>query len=564
MLTLLNKISALLSRREKYLCVLIILMMMIGAVLEVLGISLTLPIVALLTKSEIIGQNKYLSMISRLINPSSNEQFILFMCVIVIAVFLLKNIFLLYLTYVQSNFIFRKSAELAITLFKSYLNAPYTFHLKNNSSSLINNILLVGQVSDGVLMPLMMLATELFVVVAIFAMLLVADPIITISLAIISCVVTFVLYYPFRNHNYILGASIQKYGQQSFQHLMQGTEGIKETKVRNCEDNFSRGYSICRKASSMAQIKQNILIQLPRFFIETMVVALGFGTLAIFIVTGTTSEAIILKLSLFTVAMVRIMPSLSRIQYNIVRIRQSHFSFDMVYRDLKELPIVKKDIDNPPVIFNNEININNLSFKYEGTRENIFNKFSLIIPYKSSIGFVGRTGCGKTTLLDIILGLLIPNEGQILVDGRNIEENLSSWQKAIGYVPQFIYLLDDTIKANVAFGVPLDEIDEQRVKHCLKTAQILNFIEGLPNGLNAMVGERGIRLSGGQRQRIGIARAIYHDPKVLILDEATSALDNETESAFIDALNSLQGKLTIIMIAHRLTTVQKCDKIVNL
>jgi ABC-type multidrug transport system fused ATPase/permease subunit len=275
--------------------------------------------------------------------------------------------------------------------------------------------------------------------------------------------------------------------------------------------------------------------------------------------------SILLTLTLLAVSLIRMMPSMSRIQYNLTTVRHNLHAFNNIYEDLKNLsPVIIESSDKEPLCFKDKIEIKNVDFAYEGAEENIFTDFSLTIPFASSVAFVGTTGCGKTTLVDIILGLLKPIKGKILVDGRSIEENLPSWREKIGYVPQFIFLLDSSIAENVAWGVNRDKIDEQKIRKCLEKAQILDFVESLPDKLKTNVGENGVCLSGGQRQRIGIARALYRDPEVLVLDEATSALDNETENAFVEALDSLRGKLTIIMIAHRLTTIKNCDKIIRM
>lgn len=269
-------------------------------------------------------------------------------------------------------------------------------------------------------------------------------------------------------------------------------------------------------------------------------------------------------LSLFAVSMVRLMPSMSRIQYSLTTIRHAQGIFEPLSKELCFFEREDKTPKREHLPFNIKMNIESLNFRYNEASPYIFKNFSLDIPRNSSIAFVGPTGCGKTTLVDIILGLLKPDSGKIYIDGIDIEENLPAWQTRIGYVPQFIFLLDDSIRANVAFGVPTDKIDDSRVRECLQIAQILDFIESLPKGIDNLIGENGIRLSGGQRQRLGIARALYHRPEILVLDEATSALDNDTEKAFVDALKALHGKLTIIIVAHRLTTVQNCDRIVEI
>ena len=303
---------------------------------------------------------------------------------------------------------------------------------------------------------------------------------------------------------------------------------------------------------------------LPRFMIEAFIVSLGMGVLLLLVAMGKPLGSIILTLSLFAVSAIRLMPSMTRIHYNLTRIKQYTHGFNMLFKDISNFETEHKKSSPENIPFNSLIEIKNVSFAYENSKKMIFKDFSLTVKKNASVALVGPTGCGKTTMVDLILGLLKPKSGTIEVDGEKINNFLRTWQKKIGYVPQFIYLLDDTVKANVAFGEPADKIDDDRVSECLRLAQILDFVENLPDGIDHQIGENGIQLSGGQRQRIGIARALYINPEVLILDEATSSLDNDTEKAFIDALNNLKGTLTIIMIAHRLSTVENCDKIVKL
>ena len=563
MIQTLKKVWKLLRTTEKTKFFVIIVMMVFGALLELAGIGTIIPVIALLSQPELIEQNRILNLLGRVLNPESNQEFILILCVILSVLFVVKNAYLILLTKIQSIFIFRKAEDMSSKLFENYMNAPYFFHLQRNSSDLMNNINLITQVAVGVLIPFMMLLSELVVISAIFVMLLAFEPLTTLILAAVVMAMGFVIYHPLKNYNFTLGRRNKFYNMEVIKHIMQGLEGIKEAKIRNSEKYFSDAHM-----RNQVELKQSLMLmyftgQLPRFTIEAMVVVVGMGTLAAFILLGVSSGSIILKLSLFAVAILRLMPSFSRVQYYLATIRHSNCAFDDIYKDLTEIEQECKETDSPPLKLKNSIKLDNISFTYPNGKK-LFSNYQIEIPRLSSVAFVGATGCGKTTLVDIILGLLKPQSGKVRVDGRDIEENLASWQKSIGYVPQFIYLMDDTIKANVAFGISKNEIDDTRIMECLKTAQILSFVETLPEGINTLVGERGVRLSGGQRQRIGIARALYHNPQVLILDEATSALDDDTEKAFVDALAILHHKQTIIMIAHRLTTTQNCDQIVNI
>lgn len=562
MIQTLRKVWALLNSAEKKQFFLVIGMMVFGALLELAGIGMIVPVIALLSKPELVEESRTLSLLNKILAPKTPQEFILILCVVLSVFFIVKNIYLTILTKIQSKFIYRKAGDLASLLFENYMTAPYIFHLQKNSSVMMGNINLITQVASGVLIPFMMLLTEFIIISAIFIMLVAVEPLTTMILAAIVILTGFIMYHPFKNYNYNLGQKNKFYNMEVLKHIMQGLGGIKESKIRNAEKYFSDIH-----AKNQVELKHSLMLmyftgQLPRFTIEAMVVAVGMGTLAAFILLGVSNTSIIIKLSLFAVAVFRLMPSFSRVQYYLATIRHYNCAFDDIYNDLTNLEHEYKETDKPALEFKDAIVLDNISFTYPD-KNKLFDNYNLKIPRLSSLAFIGPTGCGKTTVVDLIMGLLKPESGKIRVDGRDIEENLASWQKQIGYVPQFIYLMDDTIRANVAFGISPDKIDDNRINECLKIAQILNFVESLPEGINTVIGERGVRLSGGQRQRIGIARALYCKPQVLILDEATSALDDDTEKAFVDALEALHHKQTIIMIAHRLTSTKNCDQIVN-
>jgi len=564
MFNVLKKTWRVLTPKEKLVTIILLLMMLTSSVLELLGIGLVLPLIALLTKPELIDENKYLHALYNITDSETHNGFIIIICVALIVLFVGKNLFLAFHTYVLNGFFMRKGAEFSNRLFSNYMHAPYRYHLDNNSAYLLANLGVATTWAQYMVIPIMNLFSEAVIVLAILIMLLLLSPVVTAGLIIAGTVITVASYYPMRKMNYNNGKTLHIAFREMNKYGLQGLKGIKESKVRNAEDAFIEQYAMHRELFNKTSANSMFLGNLPRMIIEPMIVVLAMATLIALIVFGTSPESLILTFTLFAASSIRLMPLLTRIQFYLIQIKQYLYSFETVFADLVVFETEQKQVACEDLSFNECLALENLSFAYGGSGKNILSDFSLKIKKNSSVGFVGPTGCGKTTLVDIILGLLKPQNGSIKVDGKHIESNLAAWQKQIGYVPQFIFLLDDTVRSNVAFGEPNDKIDDTRIIECLKMAQIYEFIKTLPENINNLIGENGVRLSGGQRQRLGIARALYHNPEVLVLDEATSALDHETEYAFIDALNSLKGKLTILMIAHRLTTVENCDEIIKL
>lgn len=567
MFSVLKKFIHCFSVRDRWVFALLVFLLLIAANLELMGIGLIMPIIAYLTNPELFNQNRYLKLCQELIAPSSPERFVFILCFIIAAVYVLKNAYLAFLTYLQTRLICKKVNTLSLELFRLYIQGPYELFLIRSSSDLHTSLIYTELFFRNFLLSSMMILTEGFNIVMIFALLCFFVPWATVLLILVSLLFSCLIYFPLRKLNARLGIEQIRCSEELTGNHFQVFNGIREVKIRRAEEFFRQREEGVLQESARINSWMQLLGQLPRFLLESGMVSGGIFLLALYLITGTASTSIILKLSLIGTAVVRLMPALSRIQYHMATLKQSQNTLDHYFRDLEEITpeyCVSSSGEEGALTMEKEIVLEDLSFAYRGGAKNVISHLSLTFPVNSSTAFIGKTGCGKTTLVDLICGLLQPVSGRILVDGKDIRSDLRSWRSSIGYVSQNVYILNDTIFSNVTLGIPAEQRSEERVVQCLKTAQIYDFVSSLPEGIHTLVGENGCRLSGGQRQRIGIARALYDSPKILILDEATSALDTETESAFMDAVSALHGKLTLFIVAHRLTTTRGCDRIVNL
>jgi ABC-type multidrug transport system fused ATPase/permease subunit len=470
------------------------------------------------------------------------------------------------LAWRQPLFAFGVGHSLSLALFKGYLHQPYIFHLQRNSAQLVNNATqeINVLVQNGLLSGLNLLAESL-VLVGILGVMLFVEPVGT--LAVMFLLGAAIWIYHRQTYARILNWGSDRQSHEGFriQSLHQGLGGVKDVKLLGREQEFVEQYAYNSVKTCRAQRFQSLIGNLPRLWLEWIAV-LALAVLVIsMLAQGKPATQLVPTLGLFAAAAFRLMPSMNRMIINAQSIR---FALPVIHHLSAEMSLFR----NSPKLaanlerlsFDREICIRDLSYAYPKAHRHALTKVGLKIPRGSSVGFVGSSGAGKSTLVDIILGLLTPVSGQVLVDGQDIQSNLRSWQNLIGYVPQNIYLTDDTLRRNVAFGLAENQIDNAAVRKAIKAAQLEDFVADLPQGLETVVGERGIRLSGGQRQRIGIARALYHDPEVLVLDEATSSLDTATEQDVMQAVRALHGEKTVLIVAHRLSTVAHCDRLYRL
>ncbi len=532
--------------------------MILGMFFETFGIAMVIPFVGFLVDNSYIEHYPQLQSWINL----PYESFIFIALGLFLFFYLIKNLYLIFLSYKQSKFIATTLASVSNRLFKLYLYQPYSFHLQHNSALLIRNI--IGETfSFGKfsLQTTLILFSEGFVLSGILILLFIIEPMGTL--------VIFVIIALFGGGFYALSKkSILSWGEQRqsldgdrMQYLQQGLGGVKEIKLLGVENNFLHLYQDATSQSSRLNQKLNFLNELPRFFIEIiMITALVSLIVTVILVDGSTQN-VLSSIALFTMATFRLMPSFNRIMYAIQNLKYGSPIVDLLYNDFTTLQEIKYQESTQKMTLQGSIDIENIGYSYPNSTKEAIEDISLSIQKGELIGFIGQSGAGKSTLADILLGLLTPQRGDISVDKKSIYIDIKSWQKSIGYVPQTIFLTDDTLKKNIAFGVNENEIDDEQIWRVLKLSQLDKFIKESADGLDMYLGERGINLSGGQKQRIGIARALYHNPQIIILDEATSALDSETEANFMSMITSLHGERTILIIAHRLTTVQSCDKI---
>ncbi|NDA80825.1 MAG: ABC transporter ATP-binding protein [Actinobacteria bacterium] len=546
-----------LTIREKRHLLVIWLLILIGMVLETFSISLIVPFMSLLSQD---GYQADIPLIGSYVNDVPTVHVLVYAMIIFATVFVLKNIFLFFSTLVQRRFSFATSARISRDTFSGYLRQPYEFHLEKNSAVLIRNVENATLIVGGGLDPYLILLTDGLVALGLFALLLFIEPLGTFCILALFGGSALIFQRITRGRIASWGQKRKFHSEKVLQHLQQGLNGVKEIKILGRELKFLKVHDEHLLLRMEADKSYAMLQAVPRLFFEAVAV-IGLAVLVILmVVSGTTIEDVLPKLGLFAATAFRIMPSIGRLIASAQTITFSRAPIQAVFSDLELVSPSEPRVSKPLKIDSN-VTVRNVSFQYANAEKNTLVDVSIEVPRGEAIGIVGLSGAGKSTLVDVILGLLVPSSGAVEVDGRSISTNVSGWQQCVGYVPQTIYLVDDSVRNNVAFGVPEREIDDLAVQRALHAAQLDEFVQSLPSGIDTIVGERGVRLSGGQRQRIGIARALYHDPEVLVLDEATSSLDTETERGVMDAVRDLLGSKTIIIVAHRVSTVSYCSRV---
>ncbi len=567
---LLGKINYIFDRKQKIQLGILGVMIFIGGLLETLGVGAMIPLVnALLMPEklqEYIDKYEFLQRICDMLNIESAGQVTKVLLLGLMAIYVIKNLYVLFLIYRQNSFITQNRNKMISRVMAEFLNRPYEKYLGADIPT-------VFRITDSdipqtfaLILAMLQLASEVVVSFLIFVVLLWQNVAMTLFIIAIFGVMTLIVLKVLKPRLNKIGAKNQAIQSRIAKWRIQATYGLKDVKVLNREEFFVRNYYETDKVGADVARNYAVLNNTPRVLIETVFIVSVLSFITIYINSGGNVGEIMTTIAAFGVAAIRVLPSVNRINTYITEIAYTQPSLDFVYENLQEgmktdamLAERRANSQVEKLKLEDKIELNHISFHYPDSDKYIFKDAHMAVPKGKSVGIIGASGAGKSTIVDVLLGLLHAQEGEITCDGVNIFKNYESWLAQVGYIPQAIYLIDESIRDNIAFGIDADKIDDKRIWEVLEEAQLKEFIEELPEGLDTTIGDRGVRLSGGQRQRIGIARALYNDPEILVFDEATSALDNDTEAAVMEAVNSFHGKKTMIIIAHRLNTIEKCD-----
>ncbi len=536
------------------------------SILEVIGLLAIVPLVQLLSSTG--DSTGLLAKMEDWFGNPSRSRLALILSLIVMGSFIAKAVFVVLFRWWANGYIFGQEARTTTDLLDRYMHAPYWIHLERNSAEFLRTLGdSISQAYSVYVMGAVSFLTEAVVAAVIVIVLIAIQPIAAIAAGLYFLIAGFLYMRLVAKRSTEAGRILSEQSMRSLKASSQALAGVKEVKIRNRQSYFVAQYEAARYEMAKAKRLSSFLNEFPKYVLEVIFIT-GVGLLSLIVVTRSTSEDVLALLALFVAAGFRLLPSLVKMLASYGSIRTGRRGFELVVNDLLAFPDarVPESVDfNPePMPITRELLVDAVSFSYASSAIPVLDRVTFTVNRGESLGVVGASGAGKSTLVDLLLGLHLPDSGRIVVDGHDVSGNLPGWQSCIGLVPQDVYLLDDTLAANIAFGVDVDLIDHELLRTVVVQAQLSQFVSDLPAGLESMVGERGMRISGGQRQRIGIARSLYTRPNLLILDEATSALDNETELRISETIESLHGSLTMIVVAHRLSTIRKCDRILFL
>ena len=572
--TLLQKVSYLFDRKQKRQIAGLALLILIGGLLETVGVSMLLPVVQAIMDPEQLMENELVGKVTKALHIETSRQLIILMLGALIALYVVKNAYLLFQTYVQNTFVTRNRNRMISRVMREFLNRPYEEYLGADIPTVFR--LTDSDIPNAFQLILVMIqmVTEIVVAGFLCIVLVVVSPAMSLFIFCIFLGMTLMITKVLKPRLNAIGHKNQQIQSRIAKWRIQSIYGLKDVKVLHREEFFVRNYY--ESGAIGADVARNYAVfnNLPRLLIETIFMASMLLFIMLYMLRGGNITVLIPQLSAFAVAGIRVMPGTNRINTYLSEIAYSQPCLDYLYENLTAN--MKMDVNGSVTglargggaqtqevmtHLQDKIVLDHITYAYPNTEKNIFTDAHMEVKKGQSVGIMGPSGAGKSTVVDILLGLLRVQEGTITCDGANIFDNYADWLSKIGYIPQSIYLIDESIRDNIAFGIDGDKIDDRRIWEVLEEAQLKEFVEELPEGLDTTIGDRGVRISGGQRQRLGIARALYHNPEILVFDEATSALDNDTEKAVMDAINNFHGRKTMVIIAHRLNTIAKCDVI---
>ncbi len=565
-MNLLKKLKAILPKSEVRKVYILLAGVILSGIFETFGVGIIMPFISVVNNPSVLEKYPLAMDILNRVGIKTRNEVIISLSIVLLAIMCTKNLYLFIFMRYKLRFLHSNTARCAINLLDRYLHADYLYHVQTNTSELIRNLKNeVTRIFTSILGPLIDLTSEILLIVFMLALLLAVEPIATISGVLVLGVISGLFYKSIDKKNKYYGEMSIKHEGETYKWINQSLGGIKELKLLGREDYFKEQCETHYRKLAHISVYSYLISQAPRLFLETLMVGAIVMIIIVLVLQGSSSSNILPTLALFGAAAIRLIPATNRLLGSAIALRFAIPAVNVIYDNMQEIETryhSQRDITGKEELtFNEGIHLENVSFRYPATEASALENVTLHIPKNSSVGIIGMSGAGKTTLLNILLGLLKPTNGRILSDNIDITTNLRGWQKMIGFVPQDIYLTDDTIKRNVAYGVHDSNIDESALWKALELAQVDSFVKDLHDGLDTFVGERGVRISGGQRQRIGIARALYNNPDILIFDEATSSVDMVTEREITKSIESLARKKTVIIVTHRLSTVEKCDQV---
>ncbi len=567
---LFRQIGYVFTGRQRWKMAGIFFLQFIETLMDFFSVSLILPFVSILTSMDRMEDSSWYRLFRGIFGEREPQDVLLILTLAMIGLYVIKNLYIILLTNIRVRFLSVNQIRMGSRMVNCYMYKPYTFHLQRNTAQIVRNVNSDVSGAFNVISSLFALVSDILIILILVVFLFAVDTGMTLAIMAGLSFCSALYFLVVRKKIRKAGEHNREYGARMIKAIHQAMGGIKEVKIMGREAYFARVYKEAGTEFVDRRRKYHILSAIPSRLIETVCMGSILGVIAYKIWAGENLVEVVPSLSAFAVAAVRLLPRANAINTHINGITYNLPCLRAIYEDLTEsdrqeaerLAEVESRRKNPRTEEQDgTIRIEDIAFTYPGTDKPVLENVSLRIPRGSSVGIVGVTGAGKTTLVDLILGLLKPDKGRVCYGSMDIYENYPHWREHIGYIPQTIYMTDDTIRKNVALGVPDEDIDDAALWKALENAQLVDFVRGLKDGLDTVIGERGVRISGGQRQRIGIARALYRDPEILFFDEATSSLDNETENAVMDAINTIGAEKTMIIVAHRLTTIEKCDRI---